>query len=139
MKTLHTLLFLSWCTHRSQLKANSRNWVPFIGYGIWMKRKYWLLKKIAHLPTVSGSTRLCHLQKFWQRCIEPPLIAEAIETYFIPVAIYNNKGGHDAAVLQKYNEPAWNNPVFRIVDQHGKEHPAAPQRTIFSCFGGKSH
>ncbi|MCB0563672.1 MAG: thioredoxin family protein [Phaeodactylibacter sp.] len=45
-----------------------------------------------------------------------PLIVEAIETLFVPVAIFNNKGGKDAEVLQYYNEPAWNNPVVRIVD-----------------------
>ncbi len=50
-----------------------------------------------------------------------PLIVETIETYFIPLAIYNNKGGEDAAVLKRYNEPAWNNPVVRVVDQSGKD------------------
>jgi hypothetical protein len=50
-----------------------------------------------------------------------PLIVEAIETYFIPLAIHNNKGGADAEVLKRYNEPAWNNPVVRIVDQDGKD------------------
>ena len=50
-----------------------------------------------------------------------PLIVEAIETHFIPLAIYNNKGGADAEVLKRYNEPAWNNPVVRIVDQKGTD------------------
>lgn len=50
-----------------------------------------------------------------------PLIVEAIETHFIPLAIYNNKDGADAAVLKKYNEPAWNNPVVRAVDLYGKD------------------
>lgn len=45
-----------------------------------------------------------------------PLIVEAIETLFVPVAIFNNKGGKDAEVLRYYNEPSWNNPVVRIVD-----------------------
>ena len=45
-----------------------------------------------------------------------PLIVEAIETYFVPLAIYNNKGGADAQILKKYGEPSWNNPVVRIVD-----------------------
>jgi len=45
-----------------------------------------------------------------------PQIVEAIETLFVPVAIFNNKGGKDAAVLKMYNEPSWNNPVVRIVD-----------------------
>lgn len=50
-----------------------------------------------------------------------PLLVEAIETNFIPLAIHNNKGGEDAAVLKKYNEPAWNNPVVRVVDSNGAD------------------
>jgi hypothetical protein len=46
---------------------------------------------------------------------------EAIETHFVPLAIFNNKGGHDAEILKMYNEPSWNNPVVRIVDDKGKE------------------
>jgi len=53
--------------------------------------------------------------------LSEPLIVETIETYFIPLAIYNNKGGHDAEILARYNEPAWNNPVVRIVDEKGKD------------------
>ncbi|MDF1697051.1 MAG: VPGUxxT family thioredoxin-like (seleno)protein, type 2 [Saprospiraceae bacterium] len=45
-----------------------------------------------------------------------PHIVEAIETYFIPLAIYNNKGGEDAKILSKFGEPSWNNPVSRIID-----------------------
>lgn len=50
-----------------------------------------------------------------------PLLVEAIESEFIPLAIYNNKGGADGEVLKKFNEPSWNNPVVRIVDTHGKD------------------
>ncbi|MEZ4951027.1 MAG: hypothetical protein R2784_16825 [Saprospiraceae bacterium] len=46
-------------------------------------------------------------------------MVEAIETCFVPLAIYNNKQGADATVLKKYNEPSWNNPVVRIVNQEG--------------------
>jgi hypothetical protein len=48
-----------------------------------------------------------------------PLIVEAIETQFIPLAIHNNKGGHDAEILRRYNEASWNNPVVHIVDSEG--------------------
>lgn len=48
-----------------------------------------------------------------------PLLADAIENEFIPLAIYNNKGGADAQILKKYKEPSWNNPVVRIVDSDG--------------------
>ena len=50
-----------------------------------------------------------------------PLIVEAIETYFIPLCIYNNKKGEDARILEKYQEPSWNNPVVRIIDANGKD------------------
>ncbi len=49
------------------------------------------------------------------------LIVEMIETYFVPLAIHNNRTGKDAEVLKKFNEPAWNNPVSRIVDKTGKD------------------
>lgn len=44
-----------------------------------------------------------------------PLIVEAIETFFVPVCIYNNKGGKDGEALRTFNEPSWNNPVVRVV------------------------
>ncbi len=48
-----------------------------------------------------------------------PLIVEAIETEFIPLAIHNNKGGHDAEVLRRFSEASWNNPVVHIADSDG--------------------
>ena len=44
-----------------------------------------------------------------------PLIVEAAETLFVPVAIYNNIPGDDERVLKAFKETAWNNPVVRIV------------------------
>ena len=49
----------------------------------------------------------------------PPLV-EAIEDLFVPLAIYNNKRGHDEEVLAIYNEPVWNNPVLYVVYTEGK-------------------
>ena len=60
-------------------------------------------------------------QKFGQDVMSHHLIAEYIEGNFIPVLIHNNKSGTDAKVLKKYNEPAWNNPVLRIVNADGKD------------------
>jgi len=45
-----------------------------------------------------------------------PLIVEAIEEFFVPLAIHNNKGGKDKKVLASFGEPSWNNPVVRIID-----------------------
>ncbi|MDX1462928.1 MAG: thioredoxin family protein, partial [Marinirhabdus sp.] len=50
-----------------------------------------------------------------------PLLVEAIEKEFIPLAIFNNKSGADAQILKKYNEPSWNNPVVRIVNSKGDD------------------
>lgn len=55
-------------------------------------------------------------QNYGKEVLSHPLIAEAIESLFIPVAIFNNKKGEDAEVLKYYNEPSWNNPVVRIVN-----------------------
>jgi len=53
--------------------------------------------------------------------LSSPLMAEAIEDLFIPLAIYNNKKGKDAVVLKQFREPSWNNPVVRIVNKHGQD------------------
>lgn len=45
-----------------------------------------------------------------------PLIVEAAEMQFVPLAIYNNVEGHDHDILTSFCETAWNNPVVRIVD-----------------------
>lgn len=50
-----------------------------------------------------------------------PFIVEAIESHFIPLAIYNNKGGEDAKILKRFKEPSWNNPVSRIITSDGKD------------------
>ncbi len=55
-------------------------------------------------------------RNYGQNVLSHPLIVEAIESLFVPVAIFNNKRGADAKVLDFYREPSWNNPVVRIVD-----------------------
>ena len=67
------------------------------------------------VPGCSNCTR------FGQQTLSHPLIVEAIETLFVPLAVFNNKGGADAAVLKRYGEPAWNNPVVRLVDAEGED------------------
>jgi hypothetical protein len=54
-------------------------------------------------------------QGYGEAVLKQPLIVEAAETLFIPVAIYNNLGGKDAEALSAFQEPSWNNPVVRIV------------------------
>ncbi len=54
--------------------------------------------------------------RYGQAVLSHPLLVEAAETLFVPVAIYNNTGGKDRKVLKSFGEPTWNNPVVRIVD-----------------------
>ncbi len=53
---------------------------------------------------------------YGQQVLSHPLIVEAIETLFVPVAVFNNVQGKDREVLKSFEEPEWNNPVVRIVD-----------------------
>jgi hypothetical protein len=55
-------------------------------------------------------------QRYGSGPLSHPLIVEAIESLFVPLAIYNNKGGDDRKVLDYFGEPTWNNPVVRIVN-----------------------
>ena len=57
--------------------------------------------------------------KYGKDILSHPLIVEAIEDNFVPVAIYNNKGGEDKKVLKHFGEPSWNNPVVRFVNSAG--------------------
>ncbi len=66
------------------------------------------------VPGCSNCTR------YGNGALSDPLIVEAIETYFVPLCIYNNKEGEDERILAQYGEPSWNNPVVRIVNQEGK-------------------
>ena len=52
---------------------------------------------------------------YGKNVLSHPLIVEAIETLFVPVAIYNNHGGEDEKILKSFKEPSWNNPVVRII------------------------
>ena len=58
-------------------------------------------------------------QRYGQEILSHPLIVETIEDFFVPLLIHNNKQGADAEVLAMYKEPAWNNPVVRLVDAEG--------------------
>ena len=50
-----------------------------------------------------------------------PLMVEAIEDLFVPIAVYNNRGGADGRALQRFGEPSWNNPVVRFLDAEGDD------------------
>lgn len=60
-------------------------------------------------------------QNYGKNILSNPLLVDIIENEYIPLAIYNNKGGDDAKILKKYNEPSWNNPVVRVINSEGKD------------------
>lgn len=59
-------------------------------------------------------------RNYGRNVLSNPLMVEAIEQYFVPLAIYNNKGDEDAVILAMFNEPSWNNPVVRIINPEGR-------------------
>lgn len=59
-------------------------------------------------------------RNYGHNVLSHPLMVEAIENLFIPLAIFNNKGGKDREILMLYDEPTWNNPVVRIINGHGE-------------------
>ena len=60
-------------------------------------------------------------RNYGHNVLSHPLMVEAIESLFVPLAIFNNKEGKDKKILDQYGEPSWNNPVVRIVDEQGKD------------------
>ena len=60
-------------------------------------------------------------KRYGSEVLSHPLIVEAIESLFVPLAIYNNRKGVDEKVLAYYDEPSWNNPVVRIVGPDKKD------------------
>lgn len=58
-------------------------------------------------------------RNYGNKVLSNPLLVEAIEDLFIPLVIHNNKGGKDRQILKQFNEPSWNNPVVRIIDENG--------------------
>lgn len=63
-------------------------------------------------------------KSYGDRVLSHPLIRDAAESLFVPVAIHNNKPGDDERVLKSFQEPAWNNPVVRIM-RHDRSSLAA--------------
>lgn len=115
----------------SSILLIGQEWVQKINQPIELGQVHWLrdydaaleLSKEKNLPVFIFFQEVpgCHTcSTFGNKVMSHPLIVEAIETHFIPLVIYNNKGGADAQVLKKYNEPSWNNPVIRIVNSKGK-------------------
>jgi hypothetical protein len=71
-----------------------------------------LFQEVPGCSTASG---------YGKHVLSQPLIVEAGESLFVPIAIYNNINGPDSKVLTSFGEPSWNNPVVRIMAYDRKE------------------
>jgi len=60
-------------------------------------------------------------QDFGRTVLSNPRVVEVIENEFIPVLVYNNRGGEDRRLLKRFNEPAWNYQVVRFLDSEGRD------------------
>lgn len=60
-------------------------------------------------------------QTFGREPLSHPLIVGAIESAFVPVAIQNNKPGHDAQIVKRFDEAASSLPVMRFLDGEGHD------------------
>lgn len=124
------LILIIFCL--SSVIIEAQDWIQQIDQPIELGQVHWL-RDYDEAITQSSSKDLpvliffqevpgCHTcSTFGKEVMSHPLIVEAIETYFVPLVIYNNKGGTDGKVLKKYNELSWNNPVIRVVNNNGKD------------------
>lgn len=124
-KILPLIICATFFSTNAQQKTNSQNQDEELGKVSWFrdydqacaeskKQDKPILILFQEVPGCSTCRNYGH------NVLSNPLMVEAIENEFIPLAIFNNKGGKDKEILTKYNEPTWNNPVVRIVDENGK-------------------
>lgn len=52
--------------------------------------------------------------------LSDPLIVDIAKEHFVAVVVHNNRGGADGRVLRSFGEPAWNNPVVRVINSDRK-------------------
>lgn len=60
-------------------------------------------------------------QKYGREVLTNPTVVQALERQFIPVVVFNNKGGRDKQILTQFREPAWNYQVMRFTDHNLRE------------------
>ena len=60
-------------------------------------------------------------QDFGRTVLTNPLVVEAVEDEFLPVLVFNNQGGEDRRLLDRFGEPAWNFQVVRFLNAQGSD------------------
>ena len=57
---------------------------------------------------------------FGTKSLSHPILRDVVQHAFEPVLVYNNKPV-DEALLARFEEPSWNNPVLRFLDADGQD------------------
>jgi len=120
------LLLITSCTAVAQEQTNPKNQNEELGKVHWY-RDYTTALTLAEkqnkavLILFQEVPGCATCRNYGHNVLTHPLMVDAIENEFIALAIYNNKGGADAKVLERYGEPSWNNPVVRIVNAKGDD------------------
>lgn len=109
------LLFISEISHAQHIELGTVNWMRNYDEAVENARK--TDKAILILFQEVPGCSTC--KNYGKNILSQPLIVDAIETYFVPLTIFNNKGGADRKILDQFEEPSWNNPVIRLVDENG--------------------
>ncbi len=124
LKYIVTLFILCFISANAQQKTDPNNQSEELGKVTWYRDYDEALNKaksenkdvLILFQEVPGCSTC---RNYGHNVLSHPLMIEAIENLFIPLAVYNNKGGKDKQILQLYNEPSWNNPVVRIINSEG--------------------
>jgi hypothetical protein len=112
------------------ISTSKETWTPATGNPVELGDVRWIrhLDSATQVAKATGKPILILFQevpgcsnctRYGSVVLRHPLLVEAIETYFVPLCIYNNNKGADAEALQRFGEPAWNNPVVRIIRADG--------------------
>lgn len=121
---LLSILLVSFQNSNAQERTNALNQSEELGKVSWY-RNYDTALKLAQkedkpiLILFQEVPGCATCRNYGHNVLSHPLMTEVIENEFIPLAIFNNKGGKDREILKKYKEPSWNNPVVRIVSADG--------------------
>ena len=109
---LSSIQFNTLPNHTDPVELGEVNWLRDIDEAVKVaeQRQKPILILFQEVPGCSTCSR------YGKHVLSHPLIVEAIEEAFVPLAIFNNRKGKDAATLAYFNEPSWNNPVVRIID-----------------------
>ena len=58
---------------------------------------------------------------FGKEVLSNVVLVDVIENHFVPVVVYNNRGGEHERIRKAFKEPAWNYQVIRFLNAEGRD------------------